>query len=267
MTHKLRWWREAIYVLLFYGVYSAVRNLFGSAAVGAEHAFNNAELIIDIEKALGTYHEETIQDWFLDARWFIQFWNLFYGTFHFVVTTFCIIWLFRRFPERYVKLRTTLAATTALALIGFATFPLMPPRLLPETFGYVDTLKDFGGLWSFDSGAMQKVSNQYAAMPSLHFGWSTWCAIVLVPTLQRRWLKVLAAAYPMLTLFAIVVTANHYWLDAAGGALILALGYAFGTWWARRSSAVPETIEDEELEDRVAAVDDDGIARVVGGGG
>jgi hypothetical protein len=261
---RLRWWKEAIYVLLFYGVYSVVRNLFGSARVSEDVAFHHAEIVRTIERALGSFHEETIQQWFLDWRWFIQFWNLFYGTFHFVVTTFCIFWLFRRFPERYVRFRTTLAVTTALALIGFATFPLMPPRLIPE-WGFVDTLRDYGGLWSFDSGAMQKVSNQYAAMPSLHFAWSTWCALVLVPTVRNRVVKVLAAIYPAATLFAIVVTANHYWLDAAGGALILTLGFLFGTWWANRSTAVPETI-DADLEDRVGPVDDEGIARVVPGG-
>jgi hypothetical protein len=259
---KLRWWKEATYVLLFYGVYSVIRNQFGSAAVSPGTAFQHAKEVINVERWVGSFHEETIQQWFLGWRWFIQFWNLFYGTFHFLVTTFCIFWLFRRFPERYVKYRTTLAVTTALALIGFATFPLMPPRLLPHDYGFVDTLKDFGGLWSFDSGAMQKVSNQYAAMPSLHFGWSTWCALVLVPTVRRRWLKVLCALYPAFTLFAIVVTANHYWIDAAGGALILAAGLVAGSWWARRSNAIPETA----LEDRVAPVDDEGVARVVGGG-
>ena len=256
MKTRLRWWKEAIYVLLFYGVYSVVRNKFGSAGGGgAEHAFNNAKDIIQVERWLGSFHEETIQEWFLGAKWFIQFWNLFYGTFHFVVTTFCIFWLFRRFPERYVKFRTTLAVTTALALIGFATYPLMPPRLLPQAYGFIDTLKDYGGLWSFDSGAMQKVSNQYAAMPSLHFAWSTWSAMVLVPTMRRRWLKVLCAIYPLLTLFAVVVTGNHFWLDAAGGVLILALGYLAGSWWARRQGS----------EDRVAAVDDDRVAGVVAG--
>ena len=251
---RLRWWREVVYVLAFYGVYSFIRNQFGSAAVSPETAFDHAKDVIAIERALGTYHEETIQDWFLGARWFIQFWNLFYGTFHFVVTAFCIIWLFRRFPEKYVKYRTTLAVTTALALIGFATFPLMPPRLIPE-WGFVDTLKDYGGLWSFDSGAMQKVSNQYAAMPSLHFGWSSWCALVLVPTLRRPWLRVLAFVYPWLTLFAIVVTGNHFWLDAAGGALILWLGWLAGSWWSKRSEAsVPEASSAGQASETSGAV-------------
>jgi hypothetical protein len=158
-----------------------------------------------------------------------------------VVTTVAIIWLFRKQPWRYIRWRTALAATTAFALVGFALFPLMPPRLLPASYGFVDTLRTYGGLWSFDSGAMQKVSNQYAAMPSLHFAWSTWCCLVFLPALKRPWARVLCIAYPVLTLFAIVVTANHYWLDAAGGALALGFGILVGTWWDRRSRAVPET--------------------------
>ena len=233
-TRRLYWWRELIYVLAFYSVYSVIRNQFGSAAVSESEAFDHAKEIINAERIIGMFHEETIQEWFLGWRAFIQFWNLFYGTFHFVVTAFCIIWLFRRFPERYVRWRTTLAITTALALIGFAFYPLLPPRLLPHSYGFEDTLRSFGGLWSFDSGAMSKVSNQYAAMPSLHFAWSTWCALVLVPTLRRTWLKVLAASYPALTLFAIVVTGNHYWLDAVGGAVILLMALPLGTWWAAR---------------------------------
>jgi hypothetical protein len=236
--HRLRWWVEVAFVLTFYGIYSFIRNQFGSPKLSyPRHALAHAMSVIDFERLLGLYHEERVQQWFLGWRSFIQFWNLFYGTFHFVVTAFCIVWLFRRFPERYVRWRTTLAITTALALFGFALYPLVPPRLLPTSYGFVDTLRDYGGLWSFDSGAMSKVSNQYAAMPSLHFAWSTWCALVLVPTLRRTWLKALAISYPLFTLFAIVVTGNHYWLDAAGGALILLLALPLGHWWASRGSA------------------------------
>ena len=221
----LRWWREVVYVLVFYGVYSAVRNTQGSAAVSARHAFNNAKQIIRAEEWLAIYVEEPIQEAFLDARWFVQFWNVFYGTAHFVVTAFALIWCFRRLPERYARWRNTLAWMTGLALIGFALYPLMPPRLLPASYGFVDTLKDIGGLWSFDSGAMAKVSNQYAAMPSLHIGWSTWSACVLWQLFPRPTVRVLAVAYPFLTTFCIVVTGNHYLLDAVGGLVVFGAGW------------------------------------------
>lgn len=191
-------------------------------------ALSNARQIIDAEKALGVYHEPAVQHAFLNWRGFIEFWNVFYGTFHFVVTVVALVLLFRRFPARYPGWRNTLAATTALALVGFALYPLMPPRLLPTSYGFVDTLKVFGSLWSFDSGPVARVSNQFAAMPSLHFAWSTWSALVLFPILTHTWAKALVVMYPLCTLFAIVVTANHYVLDAAGGAVVLGLGAVVG---------------------------------------
>jgi hypothetical protein len=143
--------------------------------------------------------------------------------------------VFRKFPNRYRRWRNALALTTGLALIGFATFPLMPPRLLPATYGYVDTLRTYGSLWSFDSGAVHKISNQYAAMPSLHFAWAMWSALVLLPVLRTVWAKALAVLYPLGTLFAIVVTANHFVLDAAGGLVVLAAGALIGFPMAARA--------------------------------
>ena len=225
---RLRWWREVLYIAAFYGVYSVVRNTQGSASVSAATAFANAREVIRAEEALNLYFEEGLQEAFLDWRPFIQLWNLFYGTFHFVVTVAALVLLFRRFPARYPRWRNALAATTGLALVGFATYPLMPPRLLPASYGFVDTLRVYGGLWSFESGPLAQVSNQYAAMPSLHFAWSAWSALVLYPMLRRTWARVGALLYPPATLFAIVVTANHYWLDAVGGAVVLAVGTAGG---------------------------------------
>jgi len=224
---RLRWWREALYILAFYAVYTGVRNTQGSASVSEEHARHNAHHVISIERALHIFQEHRIQHAFLGHKLFLQFWDVFYGTAHFVVTAAALIVMFRTMKGRYPLWRNTLACTTALALIGFATFPLMPPRLLHE-YGFVDTLQRYGGLWSFDSGAMQKISNQYAAMPSLHFAWSSWSALVLLPRLRRPWAKVLMVLYPFITLFCIVVTANHYILDAAGGALVLSVGFLLG---------------------------------------
>ena len=265
---RLRWWRELLYVALFYGIYSAVRNKFGSAGgVGREsvaHAFGHAKDVIDIQKFFGLWFEPRLQHWYLSlpGRGGIRFWNIYYGTAHFVVTIVALVVMFRRQPDRYPVWRNTLAVMTALALIGFASFTLMPPRLLGDTslygacheqkvedcHGYAleDTLEKYGGLWSFDSGAMAKVSNQYAAMPSLHTGWSTWCALVFIPMLRRRWAKVLMALYPVATVFCILVTGNHYWLDAVGGLVVLGGGYLIGSaiaraieGWNRRRAPAP----------------------------
>ena len=239
---RLRWWRELLYVLLFYAVYSAIRNRFGSVAVSPALALDNAREVIGLEKALGLFFELELQQVFLDASWFVRIWNVFYGTLHFVVTGAVMVWLYWRFPRRYRQWRTVLAWTTGLALVGFATYPLMPPRLLnaggefgvrlPQ-YDFVDTLAEIGGLWSFSSGGMQTISNQYAAMPSLHIGWALWCVFALYPVLAARWSRVVLVTYPGFTFFAIVVTANHYWLDAVGGAVVLAGGWYAGRWSLR----------------------------------
>src|SRR2546429_8738227 len=96
---------------------------------------------------------------------------------------------------------------------------------------------------------MQKLSNQYAAMPSLHCAWAGWCTFVLWPAVRRPWAKALVVAYPFITVFAIVVTANHYFLDAVGGAVVLAIGYVIGSFitnrtWPRALPAPEDTAVD-----------------------
>ena len=80
------WWREILYVLAFYAVYSFIRNQFGSAAVSPHQAFRNAVTVINVERALGLHVEPVVQGWFLANSVFIRAWNVFYGSFHFVVT-------------------------------------------------------------------------------------------------------------------------------------------------------------------------------------
>ena len=252
----LRWWKELLLAAAVYLVYSIVRNQFGSAGGDPGPAFGHARDVIDLEKAMHLYVEADVQQWYLDlpGHGLIRLWNVYYGIAHFLVTFTALVWMFRRDPVRHRLLRNTLALTTALAVIGFAAYSLMPPRLLddpgkyggcqvyaPEAaeaappraltapgcdeFGYVDTIAKYGGWISFGNEGYEDVSNQYAAMPSMHIGWSTWCAIVLVPLLRRRWARVLATLYPVITLVCIVLTANHYWIDGVGGLVCLAAGY------------------------------------------
>ena len=257
-THRTRWWKEIAIMGAFYFVYSLTRNRFGSINVkGADvplHSFNNAITVMRVERALGLFHEESIQQWFLPHEWFLQGMNTYYGTAHFAVTIGVFIVLYRRRKDVFPLYRNALAAMTGLAIIGFALFPLMPPRLLDApcpkdggygaacihadmrnyngatSFGFVDTLEEFGGPWDFSSGSVAKASNQYAAMPSLHIGWAAWCALGIWPLARRRWIRVAVLAYPLLTLLCIVVTGNHYWIDGVGGLIALAAGFGLGNW-------------------------------------
>ena len=245
VRHELRilWWRELLLIGLFYFAYNLVRNQFGSAAVGPVLALSNAEIVIELERALGLYNESALQQWFLGWDVFISIWNVFYGLAHFSVTFFTLAWLYLKFPEVYQRWRTTGLLCTGLGLIGFALFPLMPPRLLGDCgpygaclpdAGFVDTMVHYGGLWSFDSGTFQQISNQYAAMPSIHFAWALWCFLALRGRIRSGWGRLALYLYPLLTLFAVVVTANHYWIDAVAGACCVLLALAWATPMVRR---------------------------------
>jgi hypothetical protein len=238
---SLYWWIEIAAVLAFYVLYSTIRNLHHG---NATEAFQHAKDLIRIQRDLGLYHEQAIQGWALGFRPLIIGANYFYGSLHFIVTGGVMVYLYRRWSDDYPLWRNTLAIATGLALIGFALFPLMPPRLLPHAYGFVDTLAKDPAFWSFNSGAVSKISNQYAAMPSVHCAWALWCACALVPRVSRWWAKALACAYPLATVTAIVVTANHYFLDAPAGFLALGVGYGAARLFTRagRSSIATELV-------------------------
>lgn len=266
----VRWWREIAVVVAFYLMYTLVRNQFGSATVAASEAYANAVHIIDLERALGLFNEAAVQSWFLGAHGFLRAVNIYYGTLHFIVPIGVLVYLGVRHPASFRFWRTAILATTAVALVGFALFPLMPPRLLCECpYGagpaaaqdglpvFVDTLAEHGGLWSFDSSTMQAVSNQYAAMPSLHVGWALWCALALLPHLRRWWSKALAIAYPLATTATVVITGNHFWLDAVGGVVVVLIGYGIAVVIRRamaRRRGDPGTVASEPSPERDLAL-------------
>jgi membrane-associated phospholipid phosphatase len=214
-----------VIVAIFYGLYTLVRDLRGDEPVSYVRARTNALRIISLERHLGLFHEANLQHWFLHYRELVRLCDDYYGTIHFVAVGAVLLLLFFRFPQRYRLWRNTLAITTGLALIGFSFFPLLPPRLLPAGYGFVDTLQRVGGLWNFSSGPVNDVSNQYAAMPSLHTSWSAWCAVALFPLVRTWWAKGLLVLYPLATIFIIVVTANHYFADVIAGLLLLGVAY------------------------------------------
>lgn len=235
--------RELALIAGVYVGYSIVRNRFGSARVSPKIALDNARTIIDLERSLGIYNEAAIQRFFIDHVTFIQFWNLYYGLFHFLVTCCVLIWAFFALGDRFVWWRSTLLGTTVVALVGYAAFPLMPPRLLTNcgTYGaclqgepaatavpadlvFVDSVTEIGGIWSFESEAIETVTNHYAAMPSLHVGWALWVLVVMIGARRSRTAIAATFGHLFATIFGIVVTANHYWLDVLGGVVVVGTG-------------------------------------------
>jgi PAP2 superfamily len=233
-----RRWRggiEAGGLLVAYEMFEWIRaRLQGKSGPSFRHAMQ----VIHWERVLGIFHEARIQQWFLPYHFVIELWDVWYGTIHFVIPPLALLVLYRRCPARYRHRRDTLVALSLVALLCFWLWPLAPPRLLPASFHFVDTAKKIGGMGPADKGSMQD-DNAYAAMPSLHIAWSSWCAIVLFPILRTWWTRTLAVLYPFVTLAAVVITANHFILDGAGGLVVLGVGWlvALGTARLRRPTS------------------------------
>ncbi|KAB2345468.1 phosphatase PAP2 family protein [Actinomadura rudentiformis] len=221
---------ELLLLLICYGAYEVVRNLVPTDHAMAAH---RAYLILDLEYAVNLDVEYALNRLFAEHTWIAIPANYFYATMHFVVTIGVMLWLYVRHPGRYPLYRSLLFATTLIGLVGFWLFPLAPPRMLP---GFTDTVISFGTWGIYDSGPTAEVSNQYAAMPSMHMAWALWSTTAIITIVRRRWVVALAVSYPALTVVIIMGTANHYILDAVGGAVALALGYALALGAFRAST-------------------------------
>ncbi|MFJ6460784.1 phosphatase PAP2 family protein [Streptomyces sp. NPDC091387] len=222
-----RLWFEILLIAVSYWLYSLVRN---AVPEQKEAALANADWIWSVERFLGIAVEQSINHAVNSVTWLIVSMNYYYATLHFIVTISVLVWLFRRHPGRYAAARLALFATTAAALAGYYLFPLAPPRLMNGST-FIDTVMVHQTWGSMASGNFKNMSNQYAAMPSMHIGWSLWCGLTVFALASAPWAKILGLLYPAVTLIVIVSTANHFWLDAVGGMACLAFGYAVSYAW------------------------------------
>ncbi|MFJ6753963.1 bifunctional glycosyltransferase 87/phosphatase PAP2 family protein [Streptomyces sp. NPDC091273] len=212
---------ELLLIRVGYSLYSHIR---AAAPTSRTLAEGNGSQIHGIEKALGIDIEHAVNHAVVNTPWLEAFFNFYYTSFHFVVPLTILGVLYWRRPGDYRWARASLGLATVLALVGFWLYPLAPPRLMPG-LDFIDTVHGPQDLANPSYGAMTAISNQYAAMPSLHFGWSLWCGIVIVVLAPKGWQKLLGALHPLITVCAIVATANHWVLDAAGGAVVVTAGF------------------------------------------
>ncbi|MEV5786224.1 phosphatase PAP2 family protein [Streptomyces sp. NPDC048448] len=222
-----RFWFEILLIAASYWTYSLIRN-----AVPEQRgkALRNADWIWRMEHHLGIAVEQSVNHAVNSATWLIIGMNYYYATLHFVVTLAVLVWLYHSHPGRYAAARLALFATTAVALVGYYFFPLAPPRLMNGGH-FVDTVVVHHTWGSMASGDLKHMSNQYAAMPSMHIGWSLWCGLTIFALASAPWARILGLLYPAATLLVIVSTANHFWLDAVGGLLCLAFGFTMTRLW------------------------------------
>lgn len=229
-ARALRFWsfsrrtglQEAVVVVIAFLVYFFIR---GAVVDRAGEALSNGLDLIALERALGFYWEAEWQSWIIGEYWAVRFmnWVYFWGHMPLVIVLAVFLWVWHR--STYGLMRTAFLASGAIGVVIYALYPVAPPRLVPFA-GYVDTMAVLDRV-GYQAQEAQAFVNPYAAVPSLHFGWSMLLGGAIAWVGRRRaWVVAAGVLWPVLMLFSIVMTANHFIIDAVFGAIVSLAGLA-----------------------------------------
>ncbi|MFJ8742182.1 phosphatase PAP2 family protein [Embleya sp. NPDC127516] len=232
VRRRPRWWTELPLIAVLYEAYSLSRLVVRG---DVDAALRNAERILHVESLTHLDPERVLNRVVTDHVFIGVVCDYAYATLHYVVTPVVLFWLWRRRPERYRGARTTLAIATVVSLAGFMLFPTAPPRMID---GFTDTMAHFAswGWWGAGASAprgMEHMTNEYAAMPSLHVGWAAWCGWQLWRHGRGPMLRGLGVAYPLFVVLVVLGTANHYLADVLAGLAVMGLGALASPWVLR----------------------------------
>ena len=220
---------QIVGLLWVYAFYDLLRtHVAGAATTASQHA----RALFALERTLGLNLERPIQSAVLHLPWLVAVCNVSYNSLHLVVPPIVLLVLYRSAPAPYRHWRNVFVVMLGLAVLCFWLYPLMPPRLVMGAGHLLDTSRVYFSLTrtplarlvssSASSGpSMTGPTNSYAAMPSLHVAWAVWAAVAVWPLLRRRWSKSALIVYPALMVLAVIVTANHWVLDAVAGAALV----------------------------------------------
>jgi hypothetical protein len=207
-------------------------------APSSHEAFGHAMNIIRLEQELGIFYEPYLQSQIVDHHWLVTIFNWIYVWGYLPVIGAAALYLYIYRRASYTLYRNAFLLSGAAGLVIFATLPVAPPRMFPE-LGFIDTVHINSEFYS----SIQKsdLVNEFAAVPSFHFGWILLVGMAVFQTTRHVAFKALGVALPLLMLLAIIFTANHYVIDAViGGALVL-LAFAVvslverTSWWRHRA--------------------------------
>ena len=214
-----RGWGDLIrQVALFFVAYNGYQLVRGIADGRAATAMANGSHVIHLERSLGAFFEPGFQQAFLPHQWIIDIANWMYFNSHFAITTGFLLWLYLFRNDSFNFVRNMFMVAMGLALLGYALFPTAPPRMFPEA-GFTDTINAFTNA-NQDSSFTSLLVNPYAAVPSMHIAFSLMIAVPAMTLVRTLWARALWSLYPLAVFFVIVVTANHFWFDAACGAAV-----------------------------------------------
>jgi len=215
---------EVATIIGLYGFYEVVRGQ-GHASLGV--AREHTDGIVAVERHLHLFGERAVQR---AAHWVPALPTLLgiaYIALHFLGTAAFLIWLHRTHPERFPVVRNTLIAATGVALSTYLLYPVAPPRL--AGLGFVDTVTHNAKV-NLSSDLLGSLYNPFAAVPSLHFGYALLVGVTVGALAKGRIARAIGWSYPVVMLLVIVATGNHFFFDAAGGALAIGIGYVAASW-------------------------------------
>lgn len=207
---------EALIVVAAYLAYNALRVVVeGGEARAVTYAFE----LISIEQAIGLFHEESVQRYVESHPWLRETMEFIYLWSYLPILVVAAVIVYLRDASMYRAYRSTMFASAAIGLLIFAFVPVAPPRMLPE-YGFIDQMHA-------PLASTSAAKNDFAAVPSFHFGFTMLAAMAVAHVYNwRPWLCVAMSALPAVMLLSIVSTANHFFLDAAAGAVVVLL-----MWW------------------------------------
>jgi len=249
VVKRRRRWAVELGVLVLLGIaYTVVRGRWGTDA-GA--AMAHGHWVLHAEGALFDHLERPLNSWIVGVPVIAVAACYFYALMHYLMTPLVLLASRHRGGRQYWRGYVAIVVASAIALVSYAAFPAAPPRLLHD-IGITDVMAHFAdyGWWGAAASAPRGIgdaTNQFAAMPSLHFGWSLWCAIQMWGLGGRGW-RIAAVAYPTLQVLVVLATGNHFLLDVVGGALCVLAAYgvalAGARIWAARGARSAAMVAD-----------------------
>lgn len=210
------WWLAAHEICLMLGLYALWQWVHERTITRTEGAIRHSTWVVNVQNRLHFPTELSVQHAVLPHPWLVQFLNGYYAIAHVPAMGILLVWAFFRHRTRYTWIRNTLALTTA-GCLALQTIPVAPPRFRPD-LGYVDTALRYSQSVYGRGGS--GISNQLSAMPSIHVGWAVLVAVAVILASRSRW-RWLVLLHPVLTVVAVVATANHWWLDGIVAVAIL----------------------------------------------
>lgn len=213
--------RQVLLFGLAFQLYRLTRGLVNHPDA-ATAAFQNARDLIGIERSLHLFVEPSVQAFTAGQEWLLDGASWMYINAQTSITIGALTWLYLFRNESFYFVRNMFLVAFGVALVGYAVFPTAPPRFFPE-YGFFDAVSDFTGVPQ-DSVTINSLFNPYAAVPSMHVAFALMIGIPLARLVKWRPLKVFWATYPLLVVFVIVVTANHFIADAVLGAVAAGIG-------------------------------------------